>query len=440
MGYYELSWIGFIIASAAHVIIIYTYYSSIFEMKYSKRITIGICIVLASINLVHIYANNAIVNITASIIILLTVIFFFKGGLLNRAILSLFLLIAGVISEFFVGYVLVTLSGNEPNEVLFGTPEYIYGLMLSRILLAIFARVISGIAKKHRLPKLKGIHWVSLIVPPTGSLFILYSFMYLRTHNVFDMISSIIIMVSSIIVINIYGKILFDYEVEIKNKYLEELLKYYHYQYYLAEQSEKLILKTKHDIKNLLIGFQTGIQSQDSAGVQNSIKRLLGEIDAFNGPANSGNIVIDSIINYKANIARKSQIFFSMDLHIPEMLSLDSIAICQIMGSALDNAIEATEKIENVTDRVIQISASYKQDALFIHISNPYLGDIITNNDGYLMSSKRKKCAEGIGLQSIMSIVAEKDGLVDVDFKNNQFCLSVTLYNVSMSAELTKHY
>ena len=435
MGYYVLSWIAFVIASAAYIVIVYTYFSSIFEMRYSNKITIGACLALALINLAPIFANNAIVNMAVSVLTLGTIIQFFTGGLVNRLIFAVFLLAAGVVSEFLVGYVFISILPITPDDVQFGTPEFVYGLMFSRTLLAIFSRVISAIAKNRKLPKMKAIQLISLIVPPAGSLIVLYNFMYVRAHSLLDMVSSIIVMLMSVIVITIYGKILLDYKVELKNSYLEEILKYFKYQYFLAEKSEKLISKTKHDIKNILIGLQTSIQNQKISGVQKKINTLLGEIDSFDGPAISGNLAIDSIINYKASVARKGGVHFSMDLRVPQELELDAVVICQIIGSALDNAIEATERMESEADKLIQINVNYKHDALFLQITNPYYGDVIVDNMGNLMSSKRSYQTEGIGLQSIASITRENNGVFVVDYKDNQFCLSVTLYNICKSSE-----
>ena len=435
MRYYELSLVAFIVASVVQVVIMYTYFSSIFKMRYSKVITIFACITLALLNLSLIFSESAIVNIVVSTLTLVILVLFFSGGLINRLIFAVFMLIAGVISEFAVGYILIYVSGVSPDYVQFGTPEFIYGLMFSRTLLAIIARIISGIARNKKLPKHKLIHWISLIVPPTGALVVLYNFMYLRTHSTVDMISSIIVMLTGIIVITVYSKILLDYEAELKNRYLEELLEHYRYQYFLAEKSEKIISKTKHDIKNILIGFQADLKSQNTDNVQAEIVKLLGEIDSFDGPAASGNLLIDSIINYKASVARRNRIFFSMDLRIPQELKLDSIAICQILGSALDNAIEATDHIEDEESRIVQINASYEHNTFILQVINPYKADVIVDSNGNLLSTKRSYDKDGIGLNTIKSVIAEYDGDLQIDFGNNSFRLSIMLYNISGCGE-----
>ena len=431
MEYYVLSWVAYVIASAVFLIIVFSCFSAIFNRKYNFAVIYGVGIVLAAVNLLFLLANNPIINMVVLILTLTVIAMLFSGSFRNRLIFTVFLLTSAVVSEFIVAYAIALWGDASPDYMQFGTPEFAIGLMLSRTQFAIFARIISKIAEKRELPTISIKRWIILIAPPIGSLLVLYNFMFQRTHNILDIISSIVVMITSIVVLTVYGKILSDYEVEVKNRYLEELLSHFRYQYSMAEKSEKLISKTKHDIKNLLIGFQAEIKSQNVESVQKGITDLLGEIDSYDGPAKSGNLVIDSIINYKAGIARESNIYFSMDLDIPENLEFDSVVICQIIGNALDNAVEATEKIQDVKKRIIEIAIKIEHGALLIQITNPYVDNIVINTKGSIMSAKRNYRTEGIGLQSIAGIVSENEGTFNINYGGNKFCLSVMLYKGS---------
>lgn len=432
-----LSWVAYTIASIIYIYIVYFAFSSAFISRFSKKVTILICIALSVANLFLLFLNNAVLNMAISLLVLIVICQLFIGALSRRIKFAALILCVGIISEFTVGYLLASIVFVAPYDMQFGTPEFVYGIMLSRTLFAVLARIISGFARKRSLPKLKATHWIALVVPPIGSLIVLYNYLFLRTPSITDMISSMIVMITSIVVITVYGKILSDREVEVKNSYLEDLLKYYNYQHYLAEKSEIVISKTKHDIKNLLIAFKTDIQNQNVKSVQDGIDRLLGDIDSFDGPATSGNLAIDSIINYKASLSKDRGIQFLTILDIPHNLELQSVAICQIIGNALDNAVEATEKVKDEANRVIQVDISYKHDTLQIKITNPYDGIMTTDNNGILLSSKRDFRAEGIGLQSIKSIVAESGGTVNIDYEDNDFSLTVILYSVSVREEKT---
>ena len=129
----------------------------------------------------------------------------------------------------------------------------------------------------------------------------------------------------------------------------------------------------------MLIGFQTDIHKSNYENIEKRISELIGEINFFDGPSSSGNIAIDAIVNYKSSIASKKNISVFANMIIPENLQVDSVSICQILGNALDNAIEATEMLDDSRDRIIQVYIGYDQEVLFFKISNPFCGRIVIN-------------------------------------------------------------
>jgi len=123
-------------------------------------------------------------------------------------------------------------------------------------------------------------------------------------------------------------------------------------------------------------------------------------------------------------------VHISTELKIPKTLQLDSTVICQVLGNALDNAIEAAQKVDDVSERTIHIYMSYKQETLFLQMVNPYTGEIVTDSSERIMSSKRNFRAEGMGLQSIKGAVAGDAGAVGIAYENGSFCLSVIFYGI----------
>lgn len=430
-----LTWITYIVAGAIYMAILYTYFASTFDMRYSARVTIGVYIVIYCSDIFSMYIDNEITNIITSIIVFGVLIYLYLGNLKTRISMAVFIYLAAFLSEYLAAYSIVFINGTAITDIVFGTPEFLYGLLVAKVLLAVFAKILSNITKRRKLPKLTTLHWLALIVTPVGSIFVLHNFLYLtpQAPNISDMISSIIVVIINFIVITVYDKILADYEASVKNKLLEEQVKYYSYQNFLAESSEKLVCKTKHDIKHLLIAFKADIQNNKQDDVEIRINELLGEINSLDGPAKSGNIAVDAIINFKVDFARKRQIYFSLELKIPQNLELDSSAVCSILGNALDNAIEATEKVSNTSKRIIQLDMSYKHETIFLKIVNPFIGEIATDKRGHFLSAKRGFREEGIGLQSIKNTVTNNGGDIDVEFKNNEFCVSIMLYGIKTS-------
>ena len=436
MSIYELTWVAYIISVLIYMAVLYIYFASAFEMRYSAKVTAVAYIVIFATDFLFVPPQAGRINILINVIAFALLISLYMGNLRTRISMALFIYIVAFLSDFIAAYTILLIVAIPIAEIVFGTPEFIYGLLISRVFLAIFAKILFNITTRRKLPRLSALHWVALVVPPAGSIFVLYNFLYLRGHSVADIISSMIVVVTNFIVINVFGKILADFEASKKNEILEEQLKHYNYQSFLAQESERLIIKTKHDIQGLLIGVKADIQMNKPHNVEKRIDELLGNIDSFNGSAQSGNLAIDSIINFKADVARKRKIYFSVELAIPKNIDVDSIIICQILGNALDNAIESTEKVADHSKRIVQVYMSYLHESLFLRIINSYEGEVVTDGKGRMLSSKRGFRSEGIGLQNIRNAVADNRGDVGVTYEDAEFVLSITLYGIKANDKM----
>lgn len=61
--------------------------------------------------------------------------------------------------------------------------------------------------------------------------------------------------------------------------------------------------------------------------------------------SDTGNKCIDALINVKYATAKEKGIDFAIKIYIPEELPIDQCDLGIVVGNALDNAIEATEKV-----------------------------------------------------------------------------------------------
>jgi sensor histidine kinase regulating citrate/malate metabolism len=71
----------------------------------------------------------------------------------------------------------------------------------------------------------------------------------------------------------------------------------------------------------------------------------------------------------------------------------------------------------------------YDRGRLFIRISNPYNQKILKDkNTKKLLTTKKDNSNHGKGISSIKNIVEKNDGLIDIDYDNNIFQVSITLF------------
>lgn len=106
-----------------------------------------------------------------------------------------------------------------------------------------------------------------------------------------------------------------------------------------------------------------------------------------------------------------------------------SADMCLILGNLLENAVEATQKVEG--RRYIKIKMKYDKNNLLIFMVNSYNGQLIKIDDKRLKSTKTDVRNHGIGLSSVNRAAAKYHGTVVIeDSIPEQFKIKVLLYGL----------
>ena len=96
-----------------------------------------------------------------------------------------------------------------------------------------------------------------------------------------------------------------------------------------------------------------------------------------------------------------------------------------MLGNLLDNAIEATEKLESEKD--IFVSLVYQKEKLLIKIRNPYAGVLKKDRAGNYKSEKKDRENHGIGLKSVRKVVEKYEGVMEIHTEDQVFEMCVIL-------------
>lgn len=196
-------------------------------------------------------------------------------------------------------------------------------------------------------------------------------------------------------------------ELEMKQTYYNEKI-----------QNEERICQIYHDLKNHILILQS--QAKDGQEIQTSIQNLQNQIQEYENYYHTGNEFLDIIIRDKAKISQKKQIDFSAVLSLQDSTFIDPLDISTIFGNALDNAIEANEKLPN-DQRLITIKGNRIRDILVIIIENhtiPVLSKKTTKPDPFL---------HGFGLSNIQKAVEQYDGQCHIQTEENRFTLKILI-------------
>ena len=102
--------------------------------------------------------------------------------------------------------------------------------------------------------------------------------------------------------------------------------------------------RERHDLINKLIVLKNEIEQGEKENVIREIDKIIENNHTESYISDSGNQVIDALLNTKYSIAKENGIQFLLKIFIPEELPVNQCDLGVVLGNALDNAIEATEK------------------------------------------------------------------------------------------------
>ena len=180
----------------------------------------------------------------------------------------------------------------------------------------------------------------------------------------------------------------------------------------------------RHDFKNKLIAINEYISSERYDDLKVYISQLTDKLDNKLRFVDTGNIIVDGIINNKLNYASMLGITVSTRMSIPTEMNIIEDDMVIILGNILDNAIEACQKVENGR---IHITGNYDRSVINIDITNSYNGEI-NKSDDVFVTSKDNKEEHGLGLLSVKSTIEKYNGVVEFNYDDRNFTTSCIFY------------
>ena len=174
----------------------------------------------------------------------------------------------------------------------------------------------------------------------------------------------------------------------------------------------------RHDYKNHMICLQATLEKRQLDEALDYVRSITKQeiIDA--NKFSSGNQIADSILSEKsesaANIGTQIQFSGFISDEIP------AVDLCTMLSNALDNAIEACEKLSLTDSAVITVKCAVVQNVQVIKLSNPN-----PDNKNSTETSKLDKDNHGFGLYNIRRTVEKLGGEMRIPKQFPEFVLEL---------------
>lgn len=215
---------------------------------------------------------------------------------------------------------------------------------------------------------------------------------------------------------------LIEYIVKsVKNRLENQNLKLEYSYYRELEENQKKVRKLHHDMNNHLSVIYSFLEYDNLEGAKEYFNELSGKFNVSNR-AFCKNSIVNAVINSKYNLAIQNQIDCFFNIDIDEILPLEDIDLCSIFSNTLDNAIEASLKLSDISQRKISLKARCNKGYFSYSICNNYNG-IIKFNNGKYNSTKLDENMHGFGIENIDDIVKKYSGTLNITYSEYEFNL-----------------
>lgn len=184
------------------------------------------------------------------------------------------------------------------------------------------------------------------------------------------------------------------------------------------------IKRMRHDMKQQLIYLQELVR-ENPTDADVYLRELIENTQSnAKDVIQSGNAVMDALLNHKYFLASKYHIEMKIQILVPSELPQSPADLCIIIGNLLDNAIEAA-KITR--ERKIEVVVKYEHKKLYINIINPYRNPVEKDKSGNYITQKKDKENHGVGLDSVKNCVEKNQGILLIDTSDNIFKVTVVI-------------
>lgn len=427
--------IVYLLSNILGTFIIYKYMNLFFDtssIKRSRNIMIYTTYYIVT-GVIYLFFNIPVLMIFTNLVLFFLISLNYssdiKKCILSTVFIYLLLMVIETLIVIVCGYIEIPVLSNISN--IFTTS--FYSTTLGTFTIRIVSYTVYMIIHNYRNVKpsnqIPTIYWICIISMPLVSIYISV-LLYLSTNlkMILVVIGYVLLFIINFSTFYLYEKLALMYKDKMEKAFLEQENKYYNNQFELIQTSLKSVKSFKHDLMNHLSTIKILIQKDEKEKVLDHIVKMTDSCYVIKEYARSGNIVIDSMINFKLQQAEEDYIDINVALKIPTNLNITSFDLVIILGNILDNAIHATKKLQS--NRSIDLRMSYNKGRLIIKLENTFDGKILFDGDK-ILSIDKDKDEHGLGIGNVKKCIKRYNGTMDIEITDKVYCISLLLFITS---------
>lgn len=383
-------------------------------------------IMFALVNNYFLYRIGNLIGMVLSAV--LVSVLYYRISWIKRVFVSLSIWVIFGAAEILTLNIITLFFKITANDVINNSSYLVLGIVTSKVLgfAVCYAIRVKIRSKEFELKKVYWLLFLFLFLSSALATFLIYWLLYeLKTtdYNFIVMLSTIGLYAGTFLALYLYerssqqNQIIreqeqFEQQMESQLKHMDEIV---------LKQNE--LRRVKHDMANQLIAIKSYLDNADISGGQQYVAGLTDQLQYISPSINTGNNALDAILSTKKSLAESKGIVFNIEIRISERLPLDAKDLCIIFGNALDNAIEACDRLPENAEKRIDLLLVQDAHSLFCTLSNT----APANNDRRFTTSKTDTINHGFGLQNIRDALANYGAEPSIEQEGERFSLSFNI-------------
>ncbi|MDE7274687.1 MAG: GHKL domain-containing protein [Lachnospiraceae bacterium] len=219
---------------------------------------------------------------------------------------------------------------------------------------------------------------------------------------------------------SIYSRNHYLKQNQIKEEIINAQQKYYQGIY----ENDRELRKFRHDIRSQLGCLQlllTEGKTNQAVAYLESIGNHLEKLTLQK--FYTGSEILDAVMQQKYLEAKKKGVSINVEGKMTKPDFIDVYELCILFSNALDNGIEACEKLQD-REKVIMVSLVEHRKVIFFQIANPATQEMYeVLKQG--VTSKKNSQKHGFGVKSIQDIVQRNRGELEYIWKDGILALEI---------------
>lgn len=215
------------------------------------------------------------------------------------------------------------------------------------------------------------------------------------------------------IILGLDGKIIALSIQETEQKRLEDQIKKQYIYVQEAKKRNEQYRTFQHDINNHFLVLSGLIREKKYSEAEAYFGKLYTLSDQLLVGIETGNPIVDILLNEKINFAKSNGIEVKQDVQIPPDCSVEDMDLCIILANAIDNAVQACMKETDIRPEISIILRQRHKFLIFEAVNTCTIGP--------------STLKYGTGLKNMARTVEKYEGTMEIETNDQCFRLTILL-------------